>query len=534
MPNPLKYDDVKQLFAVWGATLISTIYINGNSPITYKCFCGSDEIATTTVKNWKNHANPPKCPNCPGQKGFPKRLSYEEVKKIFAEEGCELLSEQYINSKEKLWYSCSCNSDDVHEILLQDFRKGIRCKNCRNDRMKVTNIERYGVPYNIQREGYKEKMLSGFTEYVDNKRHKFEDVKQYFEDNGCELLETEYVNSITKMKFKAECGHVNEVIFDHFKGRGQRCNQNNCMTAKKMATNLEKFDKLWYRQTEECDIRIRETCLQKYGFEHPVQSPEIQEKIQQTNLQKYGVLHTFQAEIIKEKIKLSCLDKYGVEYYTQADVLKQKRIATNMARYGVPVSSQNADVQAKMVATNLEKYGVPYTRMNAGIVNKGTLTILDKYGVDNVAKSPDIRQKMMNTSFIRYGVSHPMQFPKIAEKSAKNAFKLKMYVLPSSKEIVVQGYEPYALDILLQTYDERDILTERTNVPEIWYLEDGKYRRYFCDIWIPRFNLIVEVKSDYTYYVRGFKNTDDKRKACEAAGYDFKLMLFDSHKKLMN
>jgi len=36
----------------------------------------------------------------------------------------------------------------------------------------------------------------------------FEDVKKCFEENECELLENEYINQNTKMKFNCSCGNV--------------------------------------------------------------------------------------------------------------------------------------------------------------------------------------------------------------------------------------------------------------------------------------------------------------------------------------
>ena len=47
-------------------------------------------------------------------------------------------------------------------------------------------------------------------------------VKQYFEDHECELLEEEYVNNNTKMKYKCVCGNESEIIFGSFQ-QGKRC-----------------------------------------------------------------------------------------------------------------------------------------------------------------------------------------------------------------------------------------------------------------------------------------------------------------------
>jgi len=48
------------------------------------------------------------------------------------------------------------------------------------------------------------------------KKLTFEYVKQYFEDRGCELLETEYINSKIKMRYICKCGNEAEIKFNSF------------------------------------------------------------------------------------------------------------------------------------------------------------------------------------------------------------------------------------------------------------------------------------------------------------------------------
>ena len=84
------------------------------------------------------------------------------------------------------------------------------------------------------------------------------------------------------------------------------------------------------------------------------------------------------------------------------------------------------------------------------------------------------------------------------------------------------------MEILIKdgyTYD--DIITNRSQVPIIWYDKNDKKHRYYCDIFIPKINTIYEVKSTWTYE----KDIDDiylKKQACINSGYLFKLYVFDS------
>lgn len=52
----------------------------------------------------------------------------------------------------------------------------------------------------------------------------YEQVKSIFEENGCKLLDSEYKNSKTKMRYIAACGHEHEIALDNFlAGKGRVC-----------------------------------------------------------------------------------------------------------------------------------------------------------------------------------------------------------------------------------------------------------------------------------------------------------------------
>jgi len=55
-----------------------------------------------------------------------------------------------------------------------------------------------------------------------NKKHTYKEVYNYFKKQKCELLETEYKNNIIPMKYRCSCGNISKIIFKNFK-KGQRC-----------------------------------------------------------------------------------------------------------------------------------------------------------------------------------------------------------------------------------------------------------------------------------------------------------------------
>jgi hypothetical protein len=114
--------------------------------------------------------------------------THEQVKNIFANAGCELLS-QYYTAREAVQYRCSCGT--ISFISLEHFLQWRRCKKC-------------GQQKSIQK-----RTLS--QEYV----------TQYFKEHGCELLDL-YVNNLQKLKYRCSCGNIAVITFSHFQ-QGKRC-----------------------------------------------------------------------------------------------------------------------------------------------------------------------------------------------------------------------------------------------------------------------------------------------------------------------
>ena len=214
---------------------------------------------------------------------MPPPLTYEGVNQIFEDAHCTLVSKEYISSKKKLEYLCSCGHPDVQQIKIADLKRGGRCLNCRSERLKATNMTRYGYEHNSQRPEIKEAALSGMMKYIADKKHTLEELKEIYKSEGCELLETEYKDIKTLMRFLCVCGKIGNINYNKF-AIGQRCSDPECIMTRKRQTNLEKFGETCYTKTKACQDRIKATCLDKYGVEHPMQNADIFDKAQRTGL----------------------------------------------------------------------------------------------------------------------------------------------------------------------------------------------------------------------------------------------------------
>jgi len=292
--------------------------------------------------------------------------------------------------------------------------------------------------------------------------------------------------------------------------------------------------KRWENITPEQEINRQiqrvKTNIQKYGVKNPMQTKEIAQKISKasknrtsqqrqlitnkrkaTNLEKYGVEFTQQLKETQDKAKRTCLDKYGVENPSQSIICKEKRKQTHLKRFGVENSFQSEIIKEKIKETNLKKYGV-----------------------ENPSQSPKVAEKKIITHLNNYGVEYPSQNIDTFEKQRKNMFKRKYHKLPSGKIIPLQGYEPFAVDELLNLYDEQDLELEIKKMPEIWYIgNDNKNHRYIPDIYIPKENKIIEVKSTYTMKLHLEINWLKKQR-CLEMGFDFEFRIYDGKMNLID
>jgi hypothetical protein len=120
---------------------------------------------------------------------------------------------------------------------------------------------------------------------------------------------------------------------------------------------------------------------------------------------------------------------------------------------------------------------------------------------------------------------------KTIEKACKvNNYTYKKYIFPSGKSVNYQGYENFALDELCKVYSEEDIENDRKHIPNVKYTLKNKLHYYYPDIYIKSKNLIIEVKSNYTYKQHLIRNII-KSLAVKKAGYNFEFWIYSDKAK---
>jgi len=346
----------------------------------------------------------------------------------------------------------------------------------------------------------------------------------------------------------------------------------------KRQSSLEKYGVDCVSKSQEIKDKVKETNLDRYGVNYPAQLQEFQDRIKATNLKKYGVSHYCKTDEYRDRYKTEIYPKinqelalqkrinfyqanYGVDNYTQTDIFKNryreeiypklnitkmnnKRKITCMEKYKADYYFQSKEYK--------EKYKTEiYPKINQELKLKNYInTIQTKYGVNFYHQSqhyknryyseilPKIDQKKktetnINTLQEKYGADNISQIPEVQAKKVSSSFRSKTFIFPSGKEVKVQGYEGYALHDLLKTYKEDEIVTETNLIPKIKYQKyDGIDHTYFPDIFVPKDNLIIEVKSEYTLQ-GALESNIHKFRAVKDLGYNFKLLVYDSKGNLI-
>jgi len=185
----------------------------------------------------------------------------------------------------------------------------------------------------------------------------------------------------------------------------------------------------------------------------------------------------------------------GLHIHTKQEALKTKSIRT------LPQLNVEEVYNTYMKIYSIEKTAKIYNSTPHQIKR-----LLQNNGYHTLTKKESIQRTYTDENWVRNWIS----------KCKQKSYSHKEYILPSNKVISIQGYEPQFLDYCFKhnVLNENDI---NFTAPRIPYILDGKQRYYYPDFYIPKFNLIVEIKSDYTLSL----TPKEKAEAVKALNYNY-------------
>ncbi|AIT54836.1 conserved putative MutH/Vsr/archaeal HJR-like endonuclease [Melbournevirus] len=358
-----------------------------------------------------------------------------------------------------------------------------------------------------------------------------EEAQKIFEEKGCKIL-GEYVSLKAPVKFRCFCGRECEsslfcVRRDNFIGcvacrveKGAKRVRWTQKDAENLFSNMgmSLLSSLPKNRKEKINFVCK--CGRNSSSRFDVSTRPgwcgcsfcAKEQEKKTKLQKYGHVCVLRSEYVLGPIR----EKYGETGFMGTKEFRGKARRTLIENTGYDHPSKNPEVQKKK-------------RENSMV----------KYGVSHPFKLEETRKKAYGTYKAKTGYDHPSQNPEVASKKRFSSFRKKEFIMPSGAPFVCQGFEPLALQLLLdEGIDEQDILSPSEQGIKIPYEFQGKSHMYHPDIFVPSLYLLIEVKSDWTFSGCGGKKQNEaertlkKLAACREQGYNTRLYVFDKNNNL--
>lgn len=371
--------------------------------------------------------------------------------------------------------------------------------------------------YIIDNFTYNGKMISRYNNRLTNEVEEY--LNNRFSDGIDSIREAIYrlLHNIEVRPMCPICGGRLKFVGKKNRVYSKTCGSPECLSKHiKDATESVCFKKYGVRnpfQAEEVKEKIKQTMLDKYGCVHPkfsckyktkaVVSPKPQKspkpydnnrkKYKETCLSRYGVDHPFKVASIKERIKRTCLEKYGVENAGGSEIAIKHIKETKQKRYG----DANYNNIEQMHRTKTERYG----DKNYSNYEKNRATCLARYGVSYYVQSEDFYNKVKQTSLERYGVEFHTQ----SEEHRK-----LMSEIISSSEVQERINNTKRENHSFNKSKEEDVVFEL--LLEKYYVVMRQYRSteypFSCDFYIPSLNLYIEYNGSQYHCGHPFNKED--------------------------
>ena len=234
-------EKAKKLFEERNAILLSTEYTNSRTKLDYICENGHKQ--SISLDSWiAGHG----CKICAGNT----KNDIEDIRQKMVSEDYILLTEVYINNKQKLDYICP--NGHTHNISWSKWRDGKRCPYCAGqgkpdvEYIKSSMIKegytplfdkyvnsKTKLPYICPR-GHEDDMIwsswrrgsrcnkCGIISAAEKQRKDFDEIKALFDNEKYKLLTEEYQNSQQLLEYECPLGHKHEMNWGNWRA-GYRC-----------------------------------------------------------------------------------------------------------------------------------------------------------------------------------------------------------------------------------------------------------------------------------------------------------------------
>ena len=236
-------EEASVLFDGAGLVLLSTEYKNNRTPLRYRCK-DNGHVSKMALREVLNGCG---CLQCYLEN---KKPSFDFIRSFAKEQGYELLSDKYPGVSKKLLFLCP-NGHHYESTWGNFYGHCTRCPLCSREKTLKDIFDKVNI--GLEKRGWKLltkecKSKQGIFEYICNRGHRgskkwtsfredvkcrecyfesimpsFDEVKEYFEQEGYTLLSKEYKNNCSYLRYICQEGHLGKSTWSSFKGQGRRC-----------------------------------------------------------------------------------------------------------------------------------------------------------------------------------------------------------------------------------------------------------------------------------------------------------------------
>ena len=439
---PENYELIRRQYKSFGCILLTNPedIVPEKSSLVFNCICSNPEPHS---KGYGNFFRTPRC----GVKKFkccPKNnnILLDNLKQEVEEKSLEILEEERIKREEE-----------------QKEERRIESKENSKERAKVRREEREAglppltksIPFLVYKEYLAEKgytLLTTEKEYtgcvkknaaicpnghnckvikskldrggackqcrLEARRTPFDDFKEFVESKGYTLLikKEDYIGS--NGVNPAICPRDHDCNVTKFGLDDGTCCKK-CGDIQRNETNLKNFGGAPMK-SEEVKQKYRETCMKKFGEEHPSRNPEVREKTRQTCMKNFGEEHPSRNPEVREKTRQTCIKNFGTDTPMQNEDVKQKFRDTCMKNFGEEHPSRNPEVREKTRQTCNANFGTDAPMQNEDVKQKFRDTCMEKFGEEHPSRNPEVREKTRQTCIKNFGYDSPFENPEIKAK----------------------------------------------------------------------------------------------------------------------
>lgn len=266
-------------------------------------------------------------------------------------------------------------------------------------------------------------------------------------------------------------------------------------------------------------------------------SESSKEKRRNTNINKFGVNAPIQNKIYMQKLKNTISEKYGVDNISKLDKIKKLKKEIYNKKYGSNTPLQNEEIKEKQKHTVKNKYNVENVSQIELTKLKRKITYLNKYGEINPTKNKNISSKISKTK-----IKNMYEYINHSDRLGKNIiplfneneyngvdFKYKFKCLKCDNEFydhLADGRKPrclicYPYYVSKLEIDIREYIQSVYN-GELIFNDRQIISPLELDIVLPKLNLAIEVNGTFWHgpKCKSENYHEIKSSLCEKNGYN--------------